>query len=51
MHKLFAATAVVLLLSACESDTTGSEAFCEATRAIATAGESSEMPPEVNIAR
>ena len=54
MHRIAAAAVVLLLVGACSSDssdtsdTAGSEAFCDATRAIANLGEQSEMPPEVD---
>ena len=48
MHRMAAAAAVLLVFGACGGDSAGSEAFCDATRAIANLGETSEMPPEVD---
>ena len=48
MHKVAVAVGSFLLIVACGSDSPGSEAFCDATRAIASLGETSEMPPEVD---
>lgn len=48
MRKVVVAAACLFLLGGCGSDSPGSEAFCDATRAIANAGETSSMPPEVN---
>ena len=48
MHKVVVAGALLFLIGGCGSDSPGSEAFCDATRAIANAGETSSVPPEVN---
>ena len=48
MRRAAALVATILSLTACGGDAAGSEAFCNAARAVIDLGEVEEIPPELN---
>lgn len=48
MRRTFLVAVTASLLAACGGDAAGSEAFCDATRAVVDAGEVDAVPPEVD---